>query len=193
MLTRVWMEVVEVVVVEVVKGECEDNQIMRCCVVREWDIYVRVPVRWLPSPPTTTSSLCQAANTAFSLLSVWRRWQLSQQVVMMTPHPHNHNHHHLNTAGQTNTGPDHATLTDLQLQQEGPRQLQCQMRAGPGYQVRSHPDSNTTTARTAAGKITKFLFGQRSEVRFLRIFPPETTLVLVFGLHLIFRIFAPQS
>ena len=96
-----------------VRGQL-DNEVLRG--ERESGISM-LESQYAGSHPTNTSSLCWPANTAFSLLSVWRRWEPCQQVVMMTPH-------HTTTL-HTQAGPETPTLTELQLHQEGLSGVQC--------------------------------------------------------------------
>ena len=99
-----------------VRGQL-DNEVLRG--ERESGISM-LESQYAGSHPTTTSSLCWPANTAFSLLSVWRRWQASQQVVMRRPHQTTRT-----TTLQTQAGPQTTTLRELGLHQEGLSVVQC--------------------------------------------------------------------
>ena len=82
------------------------------------------------SHPTNTSSLCWPANTAFSLLSVWPRWQPSQQVVMMRPH--HHHHHPPHTSLVTQTGPDNFSFSTRLRWKSPPFSLDLPSSVGEG-------------------------------------------------------------
>ena len=134
---------------------------MRCCVVREWDIYVVVPqshspsTLWVPSYQHQQPLLaCQ--HCFLSAVSVAEVAARPASCNVMTPHrPHS------KTTVQTNTGPQR------QLQQEGLRGLQCQMiAAGPGYQVRAQSRRAAIAPRHQAGKLQLEKLQNLSEASF---------------------------